>query len=498
MTVAANSSRIQPTTDGVTTSFTCSFAILDVDHLRVYVDSTRLSHGSGFTLSGETLREGRNGYQAGFQVVLSEAPSASEVLTIYRDPPETQETRYYPSDPFLAEVPERTWDKLTMLAQDLSEQLGLTVKPGPTVPDGGDGTSPQVIPVGNAILFGIQADNADGSYVAAQVQWDGFAWYAVPEPILTSNLGEANACQDTEVGDVVVGYAFTDDTSGVTYRFEGIQGCNDETGSPEPEQSSDYYRLVDCASSEADIVTSANLTRLVGRVVNSGGVCYTVSEESDGTGAVTGVSISTAWTDCQSCSDATDPPLDDLVNVFAQMARCDDDVLVDYWLPEIQFGLPGDEDLTKVYKYLGVCYYVSNVRADTPGILFPSGQADIHDTCELCSPCGDACCPTYDVEITGCPTHNGTHTVTRDPGCALEWSNRDDVATLSDFVFVSRVGGTWTAQLSQKDGAGVGLDLPIESYESGTAGDCPPTDAWVPQGGGCPGASRATITDNCA
>lgn len=498
MTVAANSPRIQPTTDGVTTSFVCGFSILERTHLKVYLDSTLQREGADYSLAGEVDREGRNGLESGFSVVMAVPPAADEVLTIYRLVPKTQESRYYAGDPFRAEVPERSWDKLTMLAQDLSELLGLTVKPGVTSPNTDDGGAVPVVAVGNAILFGLQVDNADGTYQGVQVEWDGYSWYALGEPILTDDLGEVNGCQDPAVGDVVIGYPLVNSTGGVTYRFEAPSSCSDESGTGEPPQSSSYYLLSDCASSEPDIVTSANLTRLVGRVVNVGGDCYTVSETADGTGAVTGVALATAWSSCAACDDGSGEPDDILPNVYAQMARCDNDQLVDYWLPELQFGLPGDEDLTKTYKYLGVCYYVSNVRADSPGILFPSGQADIHDTCALCDPCGDGCCPTYDVAITGCTTHNATHTVTRDAGCALEWDNRAAVATLADFVEISKVLGTWTAVLSQKDGAGLGLDLPIETYESATGGDCPPADAWIAQGGACPGASRATITDNCA
>lgn len=415
MTVAANSPRIQPTTDGTTTSFTCSFAILDRGHLRVYLDDVLQSEGADYSLTGTVNREGRNGFESGFSVVMAVAPAASEVLTIYRVLPKTQESRYYGGDSFRAEVPERSWDKLTMIAQDLSELLGLTVKPGVTTPDVGDGASPQIIPVGNALLFGIQVDNADGTYKAVEVEWDGISWYALDQPITTEDLGEVNGCQDTEVGDVVISYPLVNSTAGVTYRFETIQSCDDESGNPDPEQSSPYYRLTDCASTEPDIVTSANLTRLVGAVVSSGGDCYTVSEETDGTGAVTGVSVSSAWSSCSACDDATGPTLPELVNVYAQLAQCSDDELVDYWLPEIQFGLPGDEDLTKIYEYLGVCYYVTNIRADTPGTLLPSGSASVWDDCDSCEdPCdtGDVI-QTVDVTVAGLVTlasANGTYT----------------------------------------------------------------------------------------
>jgi hypothetical protein len=96
---------------------------------------------------------------------------------------------------------------------------------------------------------------------------------------------------------------------------------------------------------------------------------------------------------CAAGNPGTDLP--ELPTIWAQMARCSDDELVDLWLPEIQFGLPGDEDLTKIYSIIlgGECYYVSNVRAGAPGTPFPSGNAFVYDSCAVClsDPCVD--CP---------------------------------------------------------------------------------------------------------
>ena len=398
MTVAANNPRVQPTTDGVTTAFVVSYAMLDRRHLRVYVDDDLKVEGADYALSGLVEREGNNGYEAGFTVTMATPPAASETLTIYRDGPETQETRYYVSDPFLAEVPERTWDKLTMLMQELSDFLGNVIKKTVTGNDTtGDGSDPVVIPVGNAVLMGLTTDRDDGTYNGVEVEWDGFTFYAVTQPIISTDIAEINGCPDPNVGDVVIAFPFTNDQANVSYRFDHAQPCIDETGGPDtPEQSSPFYLLEDCASVEADIVTSANLTRLVGDVVLIAGVCYTVSETEDGTGAVTGVAIGAAWSTCGLCSIGNpDPKLPELPNIFAQMARCSDDVLVDLWLPEVQFGLPGDEDLTKIYSIIlgGECYYVSNERAGVPGTLFPSGNAFVYDSCAVClsDPCVD--CP---------------------------------------------------------------------------------------------------------
>lgn len=126
MTVNTTTSRADYTGNGVTTAFTVPFYFLDVTHLTVLRTviatgvSTTLALNVDYTVTGA-------GVPAGGTVTCTVAPTATQKISILRNVPFTQLTDYVPNDPFPAESHERALDQLTMLAQQVNENLGRAI-----------------------------------------------------------------------------------------------------------------------------------------------------------------------------------------------------------------------------------------------------------------------------------------------------------------------------------------------------------------------------------
>lgn len=115
MTVSPTQSYIEYNGDGATTSFTIPFYFLLNSDISAMVANpsgkvSELVNGTDFTVTCA----GESG--GGTLTANSAHPSGSNIL-IYRNPPATQETKYYENGKFPATSHEAALDKLTMLIQ---------------------------------------------------------------------------------------------------------------------------------------------------------------------------------------------------------------------------------------------------------------------------------------------------------------------------------------------------------------------------------------------
>ena len=123
MTLSTTSSKIQYEISGASpgTTFAFDFLIFDEEHLVVVrLDDDGFEHtlslSTDYTVTGV-------GDAGGGNVELASEPDG-QTLTIYRSVPAKQELDLVNGDPFDAELLEQSFDKLTMLAQQMEEQVG--------------------------------------------------------------------------------------------------------------------------------------------------------------------------------------------------------------------------------------------------------------------------------------------------------------------------------------------------------------------------------------
>lgn len=109
--------------DGSTTVFPFTFKLLDNSQMQVFFKNilTEVSteQTTGFSTSGAPGIG---------NVTFTIAPDANTVITLLRNMPIVQETDYNEYDPFPAETHEAALDYLTMLAQQLNEQIARSFK----------------------------------------------------------------------------------------------------------------------------------------------------------------------------------------------------------------------------------------------------------------------------------------------------------------------------------------------------------------------------------
>ncbi len=117
MTVPLNDGRIEYTGNGATTVFAYDFLLLDQAHIEVYLDGVLKTISTHYTVSGV-------GAAAGGSVTFVTAPGASVKVLLLRNVPLSQATDYLTGNKFPAETHEAALDKLTMIAQQLTERQG--------------------------------------------------------------------------------------------------------------------------------------------------------------------------------------------------------------------------------------------------------------------------------------------------------------------------------------------------------------------------------------
>lgn len=119
MTVESSVMKVNYAGNGVTFSFDIPFPFLDPTHVRVQV------------LSGSSLQE--LVYGTDYEVIAENvnifgAPEAGSVVTVYRRVPLTQETDYPPGGNFPAAAHEAALDKLTMIVQQLADDVSRSIR----------------------------------------------------------------------------------------------------------------------------------------------------------------------------------------------------------------------------------------------------------------------------------------------------------------------------------------------------------------------------------
>ena len=126
MTVASSTARVSYSGNGSTKTFAVNFYFLEESHLQVIIraaDGTETvkTLTTDYTVAGE-------GNPAGGSITFLSAPANGETVVIVRNLPLTQQTDYLANDPFPAESHEEALDKLTMLVQQLNEQVERSAK----------------------------------------------------------------------------------------------------------------------------------------------------------------------------------------------------------------------------------------------------------------------------------------------------------------------------------------------------------------------------------
>lgn len=116
MTVSSTQSYIEYNGDGTTTSFSIPFYfLLNSDISAMVADAsgsvTEPVNGTDFTVTGA-------GTSGGGTLTANTAYPPGSTILIYRNPPATQETKYYENGKFPATSHEAALDKLTMLIQE--------------------------------------------------------------------------------------------------------------------------------------------------------------------------------------------------------------------------------------------------------------------------------------------------------------------------------------------------------------------------------------------
>jgi len=130
MTVSTTTIKNSYSGNGSTTAFAYTFKVFASTELKVYirVDATGVE-----TLKAEGTGSANYGVSGvgetgGGTVTFVTAPASGETVVIIRDTALTQLTDYQPADPFPADSHENALDKLTNIAQELSEEMDRTLK----------------------------------------------------------------------------------------------------------------------------------------------------------------------------------------------------------------------------------------------------------------------------------------------------------------------------------------------------------------------------------
>lgn len=134
MTVSSETAKHTYTGDGATTSFAFSFPILDETHLLVQIKDTdgvftTKVLTTDYTVTGSGNDSGSTNYSSGNVVFgAGDIPASTDTVVITRNVPLKQQTDYTENDVFPAESHEEALDELTMIAQQINEEVARSVK----------------------------------------------------------------------------------------------------------------------------------------------------------------------------------------------------------------------------------------------------------------------------------------------------------------------------------------------------------------------------------
>jgi len=209
-TIATEVTRMFYSGNGATTVFPYSFKIYAKTDLLVIIrdadgNETTQTVDSDYTVSGI-------GVDAGGNVTMAVAPADTEKLLILRNRPLKQETDYIEGGPFLADSHEDALDELTMLVQQLQEQLdrSIHVKKSSTLTD---------------LEF---SDFDAGEYVRVNLTGDGLdsvdAVYDLGN-FLQSGTGAVSRTAASKMGEIVSIADFGPSGDGITNDLSAFNAC---------------------------------------------------------------------------------------------------------------------------------------------------------------------------------------------------------------------------------------------------------------------------------
>lgn len=122
MTISKTDARKQYSGDGGTVAFSFPYRFFEDSDLAVYIlDASNVETQQTLTTHYTVAN---NGDETGGTVTMVTAPATGETLTILRSIPQIQGTDYQNNDAFPAETHEAALDRLTLLVQQVQEEIG--------------------------------------------------------------------------------------------------------------------------------------------------------------------------------------------------------------------------------------------------------------------------------------------------------------------------------------------------------------------------------------
>ncbi|MCP4488990.1 MAG: hypothetical protein GY820_17010 [Gammaproteobacteria bacterium] len=125
MTVSTETARVQYDGNDVTVEFAIPFYFFEDADVAVYLDDTLKTLTTHYTVADE-------GEPSGGTLTMLTAPATGETLTILRGVAFTQGTDYVENSSFPADSHEDAIDRLTMMAQQLQEEIDRAVVASPS------------------------------------------------------------------------------------------------------------------------------------------------------------------------------------------------------------------------------------------------------------------------------------------------------------------------------------------------------------------------------
>ena len=231
MTISTIANKVLYNGDGTTDAFTIPFLFLDNSHITaiVLVRDTMIPTTQVIT-THYTLTGVGNAAGGTLTFESGSVPPSGTTVAILRDVPISQLTDDTPGDAFPAESHEDALDKLTMIAQQLSERL----QRSSALAIWAAGSPPAVTVVENTenVIIGRLTSVADGSntYAWEQVRPvnDTAVWEAVPGGQTSSTVGrgrELEGCLTLASGSIVTMFLVKDSADNTRARIQSPGTC---------------------------------------------------------------------------------------------------------------------------------------------------------------------------------------------------------------------------------------------------------------------------------
>jgi hypothetical protein len=204
MTIATLINRKEYTGNGVNDTFAYTFWISADGDLKVYVDSVLQTLTTNYTVTNAGEPDGGNVvFEAGF------IPDDQSSVVIWRDVPKTQSTDYVGGEKFSAETHEIALDRLTVITQQIQDDMDRCIKLAKTVTDAGNVEMDLTATERASKFFGF---DASGELIISQAlgTWKGL-WATTTAYVVGDMVYDGANGADTQS----VYYCATSHTSGV-------------------------------------------------------------------------------------------------------------------------------------------------------------------------------------------------------------------------------------------------------------------------------------------